>query len=104
MLHSRNHNRNDDGSMDQPEDLALTQKMVPWWTCPGDDILTIGYIFTQASPSAQPLLFCALFYACALGFKELNETHLHIYPDPMSLTSMSRLCRFLCYRTLVEVK
>ena len=34
---------------------------------------------TQASPGAKPLLFCTLFYACALSFKELNENHLHIY-------------------------
>ena len=35
--------------------------------------------FTQASPGVCPLLFCTLNYICALGFKELNETHLHIY-------------------------
>ena len=33
----------------------------------------------QASLGAEPLLFCTLFYACALSFKELNENHLHIY-------------------------
>ena len=63
---------------------------------------------TQASPGAQPLIFYTLFYACALSFEELNETHLHIYiyiyHYPMSHTSMTGSCRLLCYRTPVEIK
>jgi hypothetical protein len=37
---------------------------------------------TQASPGAEPLLFCTLNYAYALSLKGLNETHLHIYILP----------------------
>ena len=62
----------------------------------------------QASPGAQPLLFCTLFYICALSLKELNEIHLHIYiyiyPYPMGLASMIGSCRLLCYRISVEVE
>ena len=50
----------------------------------------------QAIPGAEPLLFSTLSYACALSFKELNEIHLHIYPYPMSPTSMLGSCRLLC--------
>ena len=48
--------------------------------------------------------FCSLNYICALSFKELNETHLHIYLYPMSLTSMTGSCRIPFYRTPVEVE
>ena len=60
--------------------------MLPRWN------VNFWLYLTQASPGAQPLLFCTLSYVCALSFKELNETHLHIYiyiyPYPMSPTSM----------------
>ena len=50
-----------------------------------------------------PILLQFKLYLC-IKFKELNETHLHIYLYPMSLTSMIGSCRLLCYRTPVEVE
>ena len=62
------------------------------------------YILPRKASVHNPYFFCSLNYICALSCKELNETHLHIYLYPMSLTSMIGLCRLLCYRTLVEVE
>ena len=61
-------------------------------------MLTFGYILPRQAPVHNPYYSALLSYACALSFKELNENHLHIYPYPMSPTSMSGLCRLLCYR------
>ena len=60
----------------------------------------------QGKPRCITPTVCSLNYICALSFKELNETHLHIYIYlyPMSLTSMTGSCRLLCYRTPVEVE
>ena len=53
------------------------------------------YLPRQA-PVHNPYYFALLFYACALIFKVLNEKQLHIYPYPMSPTSMLGSCRLLC--------
>jgi hypothetical protein len=41
-----------------------------------------GYILSRQAPVHNLYYFALLFYVCALSFKELNETHLHIYPVP----------------------
>ena len=61
-------------------------------------------IFFLGKPRCTTPTFCSLNYNGALSFKELNETHLHIYLYPMSLTSMTGSCRLLCYRNPVEVE
>ena len=66
-------------------------------------ILTFNISYPGKSRCITPT-FCSLNYICALSFKELNETHLHIYLYPMSLTSIIGSCRLLCYRSPVEVK
>ena len=66
-------------------------------------ILTFKYILPRQAPVHNPY-FLQLNYICALSFKELNETHLHIYLYPMSLTSMIGSCRLLCYRASVEIE
>ena len=63
------------------------------WLCRHDGILTFGYILPRLAPVHNPYYSALLFYACALSFKELNKNHLHIYPYPMSPTSMSESCR-----------
>jgi hypothetical protein len=67
------------------------------------EMLTL-IIFYPGKPQCITLLFYTLFNAYALSLKELNETHLHIYPYPMGLTSMIGSCSVLCYRIPVEVE
>ena len=43
----------------------------------------------EGKPRCITPTFCSLIYICALSFKELIETHLHIYLYPMSLTSIT---------------
>ena len=76
------------------------QMMWMIWGC-RYQLLNISY---PGKPRCITPTLCSLNYICALRFKELNETHLHIYLYPMNLTSMTGSCRLLCYRTPVEVE
>ena len=59
--------------------IGVAERMVPWWSCHHDGMLTFGYILPRQAPVHNPYYSILLFYACALSFKELNENHLNIF-------------------------
>jgi hypothetical protein len=48
------HNRNDNASMDQLEDLVFNQKMVQWGSGHEDGILAFDYILPRQAPVYNP--------------------------------------------------
>ena len=94
------HNRDVDGSRSHRE---LLEEWCFWRSCRHDGKLTSDYTLPRQAPVHNPYFLQFKLYLC-IKFKELNETHLHIYLYPMSLTSMTGSCRLLCYRTPVEVE
>jgi hypothetical protein len=55
------YNRNNDASIDQPEDLVFNQNMVPWGSWHDDGILTFGYILSRQALVLNPY-YSALYF------------------------------------------